>query len=102
MPGLQVWRDEGNQVHIRGSVVRNGSFFSGSRLFVLPAGYRPARTLTFSVGMTRASQNLGGRAMVIIYGPEVPGLHGLVGLQFTTDPADRAVHFGELVFSIDR
>jgi hypothetical protein len=102
MPGLQVWRDEDSRVHVRGSVVRSGTFVSGSRVFVLPPGYRPARTLTFSVGMSLASQNRGGRAMVVIYGPNDPELHGVVVLQFETDPADRAVHFGELVFSVDR
>lgn len=102
MPGLQVWKDADGHAHIRGSVVRTGTFFSGSRVFVLPAGLRPRRTLAFTVGMSRASQNLGGHAMVVIHGPNVPGLHGVVGLQFETDAADRAVHFGEIVFSVDR
>lgn len=102
LPGLQVWKDETSRVHIRGSVVRRGAFLSGQRVFVLPATMRPTRTLAFSVGMSRASQNLGGRAQVLVYGPEVPALHGIVAVQFETDPADRALHFGEFVFSVDR
>lgn len=102
LPGLQVWKDADGRVHIRGSVVRTGAFSSGSRVFVLPAGFRPTRTLSFSVGMSRAAQNLGGRAMVLIYGPTVPGQHGVVVIQFETDADDRALHFGEVMFSIDR
>jgi len=102
LPGLQVWKDTDGRVHVRGSVVRTGTFFSGSRVFVLPAGFRPKRTLAFTLGMSRASQNLGGHALVFIYGPNVPGLHGVVGIQFETDAADRALHFGEVTFSVDR
>lgn len=40
--------------------------------------------------------------MVVIYGPEVPGRHGVVVTQFETDPADRAIHFGEITFTVDR
>lgn len=101
MPGLQVWKDAG-QVHIRGSVARVGIWGSGLRVFVLPASMRPVRTLTFSIGMSRASQNLGGRAQMVIWGPEVPARHGVVQVFFETDAADRALHFGELVFSVDR
>ena len=101
MPGLQVWKDAG-QVHIRGSVARVGLWASGLRVFVLPPTMRPTRTLTFSIGMSRASQNLGGRAQMVIYGPESPGRHGVVAVHFETDAADRALHFGELVFSVDR
>lgn len=102
MPGLQVWKDTDGRVHMRGSVVRMGTWASGLRVFVLPPALRPKRTLVFTVGMSRASQNVGGHAMVVIYGPNVPSAHGVVGIQFESDPADRAVHFGELVFSVDR
>lgn len=102
LPGLQVWKDAAGRVHIRGSIVRMGIWASGFRVFVLPKGMRPKRTLFLTAAMSRASQNLGGEAKLILYGPEYPSLHGMVGIMFETDAADRALHFGELVFSVDR
>ena len=48
LPGLQVWRDQAGQVHIRGSVTQSSGPLGGN-LFVLPAELRPQRILGFPV-----------------------------------------------------
>lgn len=100
LPGVQLWKDSEGRVHLRGSA-QMSSGQAGHFVLALPAGYRPKRTITVPVQMSRASQNLGGTALIVIFGEDVATYRGLVAVQFQTDVNDRVVHFGEAVFSVD-
>lgn len=104
LAGLQVWRDGNGQVHMRGSANRTtGGVGSGGILFVLPPAFIPKRTLglTISTGQS-AGDHAGGTALLFVYGPDVPGAQGIVGLFSASNDLHTVVHFGELVFSVDR
>jgi hypothetical protein len=101
LPGVQLWKDGEGRVHLRGSAQKS-STQAGPFVLALPAGMRPKRTVTLSAQMSRASQNLGGTALIVIFGDDVATYRGLVAVQFQTDAADMSVHFGEVVFSVDR
>lgn len=101
MPGLQVWRDDRGQVHVRGSARRTVAPAVGP-IFLLPPAMQPKRTMALTVGASRPTQNLGGPALVIVYGKDAPGHEGQVVVQYSTTAADQVVHFGEVVFSVDR
>ena len=102
LPGLQIWRDKDGQVHIRGSVTRTAGGLGGI-IFRLPPLLTPTRTLglTVSTGMT-AGAHQGGTALLVVYGPDVPGSEGIVGIFSPSVGSHTVVHFGEIVFSVDR
>ena len=101
--GLQVWRDAAGQVHIRGSVSRSAGPIASDIMFVLPAPFIPKRTLALTVttGFSAGAHH-GGTALLLVYGPDVPGSDGIVGIFSPSVPAHTVVHFGEVVFSVDR
>ena len=103
LPGLQIWKDEDGRVHLRGSAQRS-SGTAGIYVLDLPPGWRPKRTLGMAVSSSRVNQNLGATAMVLFIGDDYPNvlLRGLVVVNYQTDPLDGALHFGEVVFSVDR
>ena len=101
LPGVQLWKDADGRVHLRGSALK-ATDLAGSFVLALPAGLRPKRTLTFTAHMSRASQNLGGTALIVIFGDDVATYRGLVAVQFQTVAADMALHFGEIEFTADR
>jgi len=101
LEGLQVWRDRNGQVHMRGSATRSTGL--GGVIFKLPAAYVPRRTLalTIATGLS-AGAHPGGTALLVVYGPDVPSATGLVAVYSPSTPGHTVVHFGELVFSVDR
>jgi hypothetical protein len=101
LPGLEVWRDRNGQVHIRGSATRSTGL--GGAIFKLPAAYVPRRTLalTIATGLS-AGVHLGGTALLVVYGPDVPSSTGFVAVYSPSTPGHTVVHFGEVVFSVDR
>jgi hypothetical protein len=103
LPGVQVWRDKDGSVHIRGSATRSGGAVVGGVVFILPPSMIPARTLGVSVGtgMT-AGAHAGGTALLVIYGPDVPGAEGMVAVFSPSTSGHSVIHLGEVVFSIDR
>ena len=102
LPGLQVWRDKNGSVHIRGSATRSGTTVGGA-IFALPPSMIPPRTLGMSVstGMT-AGVHPSGSALLVIYGPDVPGAEGLVAVFSASTGGHSVIHLGEVVFSVDR
>jgi len=70
---------------------------------VLPPAYVPRRTLalTVSTGLN-AGAHQGGTALLVVYGSELPGTGGTVALYNPSTAGHTVVHFGELVFSVDR
>jgi hypothetical protein len=70
---------------------------------VLPAAFVPRQTLalTVSTGLN-AGVHLGGTALLVIYGADLPGSAGLVLVTSPSTGGHSAVHLGELVFSADR
>jgi hypothetical protein len=100
LSGLQVWRDRNGQVHIRGSASRSSGGVIGT-IFVLPASYVPTRTLalTVSTGYS-AGVHLGGTALLVVYGADVPGSAGSIAVYSPSDGGHTVVHFGEVVFSV--
>jgi hypothetical protein len=102
LQGLQVWRDRNGQVHIRGSVNRSAGGIDGA-VFVLPASMMPTRTLGLTVSTgAAAGAHQGGTALLVIYGPDVPNSEGFVAVFSASNPAHTVVHFGEVVFSVDK
>jgi hypothetical protein len=99
---LQVWRDRNGQVHIRGSARRIGTGIGGA-VFILPPAYAPKRTLamTVSTGVS-AGVHTGGTALLVVYGPDVPGATGYVAIYSASDPAHTVIHVGEAIYSVDR
>lgn len=102
LAGLQVWRDRHGQVHIRGSARRMGASVGGA-VFILPAAYVPKRTLalTVSTGLS-AGAHEGGTALLVVYGPDVPGATGIVAIYSPSTPAHTVLHVGEVAYSVDR
>jgi hypothetical protein len=104
--GLQIWRDEFNQVHIRGALGRpgGGSLTSGDGLLlVLPPNLRPKRTLAFSIGTGPfAGASTTGAATIVIYAATFPSGPGNVGLFNPSVPTHSTLFFGELVYSLDQ
>ncbi len=100
VPGLQVWKDRLGQVHIRGSATLSAGL-NGLGVFRLPADMRPKRLLGMPVvtGDT-AGGGPGGTALLVIY-PTNAVSDGFVALYQPTNPAQRVVHFGEIVFRTD-
>ena len=70
---------------------------------MLPAAYVPRRTLglTVSTGLS-AGAHTGGTALLVVYGSFVPGVAGFVAWYSPRAPGHTEVHFGEVVFSVDR
>jgi hypothetical protein len=102
LEGLQVWRDRNGQVHIRGSASRSAGGVGGL-VFVLPPAYVPRRTLALPVSTgLNAGLHQGGTALLVVNGSEVPGAAGIVILYSPSVPGHQVVHFGEVVFSVDR
>lgn len=102
LPGLQVWRDRIGQVHIRGSATQTGPSV-GSVLFLLPASLMPKRTLGLTIGTSNtAGASASGTALLVVYGPDVPGAEGMVAVFNQSTPGHRVVHLGEVIFSPDR
>lgn len=103
--GLQIWRDEFNQVHIRGTLGRpgGGSLSSGEGiLFVLPPSLRPSRTLAFSIGTGPfAGASTTGAATIVIYAADFPNGAGFVSMFNPNTPTHSTLFFGELVYSLD-
>lgn len=103
--GLQIWRDEFNQVHIRGTLGRpgGGALNTGDGLlFVLPPSLRPKRTLAFSIGTGPfAGASPTGAATIVIYAATFPSVPGVVSLFNPSVPTHSTLYFSELVFSLD-
>jgi hypothetical protein len=106
LEGLQIWRDEFNQVHIRGVLGRpgGGSLSTGEGiLFVLPPSLRPRRTLAFSIGTGPfAGASTTGAATIFIYAADFPSGPGSVSLFNPSVPTHSTLFFGELVYSLDQ
>lgn len=104
--GLQIWRDEHNQVHIRGALGRpgGGTIATGEGLlFVLPANLRPKRTLAFSIGTGPfAGASTTGAVTIVIYAANFPNGAGIVGIFNPSVPSHSTLLFGELVYSLDQ
>lgn len=49
-----------------------------------------------------AGARQGGTALLTIYGPDVPSSEGFVAVFSASNPAHTVVHFGEVVFSVDK
>lgn len=104
--GLQIWRDEFNQVHIRGTLGRpgGGTLTTGDGiLFVLPANLRPKRTLAFPIGTGPfAGSSTTGGATIVIYAANFASGPGIVGVFNPSVPTHSTLLFGELVYSLDQ
>jgi hypothetical protein len=57
--------------------------------------------LTIATGLS-AGVHLGGTALLVVYGPDVPSSTGFVAVYSPSTPGHTVVHFGEVVFSVDR
>jgi hypothetical protein len=103
LPGLQIWKDADGRVHLRGSVFRT-SALAPKWVVSLPPSWRPKRTLAMSVATSRLAEGVGGTAFVIFFGDDFPQAvyHGLVFVNFQTDPQHGALHFAEIVLTVDR
>lgn len=106
LDGLEVWRDEFNQVHVRGTLGRSGggAISTGQGLlFVLPPSLRPRRTLAFPIGTGPfAGASSTGGATIVIYSATFPGIPGAVSVFNPSVPTHSTLIFGELVFSLDQ
>jgi hypothetical protein len=106
LEGLQIWRDEFNQVHIRGALGRQGggSLTTGDPvLFILPPSLRPRRTLAFSIGTGPfAGASSTGAALIVIYAATFPSGAGFVGFFNPSISSHSTLFFGELVYSLDQ
>lgn len=101
-PGVQIWRDAEGRVHIRGSV-RRSIGPPGGIIFLLPEELRPQRTLALPILTGRsAGAHTSGVALLFIRGKDLPDLGGFVSPISWSDDAHTVVHFGELVFTVDR
>jgi hypothetical protein len=103
LPGLQIWKDADGRVHLRGSVYRTSTLAPLS-VVSLPPGWRPTRTVAMSLASSRVAEGVGGTAFVIFYGDDFPQAlyRGLVWINSQTDPQHGALHFGEIVLTVDR
>lgn len=103
LPGLQVWRDAGGTVHLRGSARYSGTLEFGATLFVLPPELRPRRTmaLTALTGLS-AGVHQSGTALLVVYGEDLPASSGRVALFSPSHPQHNTVHLGETMFRVDR
>jgi hypothetical protein len=103
LPGLQIWKDGDGRVHLRGSVYRTSTLAPLS-VVSLPPGWRPTRTVAMSLATSRIAEGVGGTAFVIFYGDDFPQAlyRGLVWINSQTDPQHGALHFGEIVLTVDR
>jgi hypothetical protein len=103
LPGLQIWKDADGRVHLRGSVYRTSGLAPMSVLS-LPPGWRPKRTVAMSVASSRVAEGVGGTAFVIFFGDDFSDARfpGLVYVNSQTDPQHGALHFGEIVLTVDR
>lgn len=103
LPGLQVWRDQLGQVHIRGSVSRTTGAINGSDLFMLPQAFRPKRHMLFAVATSSSAGAIpAGTAHLFIYAADFAPVPGRVSVFNPSDPTHRVVHFGEIVFRVDQ
>ncbi len=106
LEGLQIWRDEFNQVHIRGALGRPGAgtLTTGEGvLFILPPSLRPQRTLAFSIGTGPfAGASPTGAATILIYARDFASGPGVVGLFNPSVPTHSTLLMGELVYSLDQ
>lgn len=103
LPGLQVWKDADGRLHLRGSVYRTSATTPMSVLS-LPPNWRPKRTVAVAIATSRVAEGVGGTAFVIFFGDDFPQAvyRGLVVVNSQTDPQHGALHFGELVLTVDR
>lgn len=103
--GVQIWRDEFNQVHIRGTLGRPGAgalTTGDGLLFVLPSNLRPKRTLAFPIGTGPfAGASTTGAATLVVFAATFPTGPGYVQVFNPTVPTHSTLFFGELVFSLD-
>jgi hypothetical protein len=93
--GIQVWRDQIGQMHIRGSATISATLNNNQPpLFVLPAAERPTRFIAFPVatGFTAGAQTEKGALLIVE--PD-----GYVAVQ--TNSGDKVVHLGDIVFRTD-
>lgn len=102
VPGIQVWKDAQNRVHIRGSANRSGGGIS-STIFVLPAGMRPKQLLGLPVVTGyNAGVHASGAALLVIYPEGFQNIPGFVSIYSPSVGTHEVVHLGEIVFSLDQ
>jgi hypothetical protein len=100
LPGLEVWRDQIGQVHIRGSAtLSSGTTNIGPPLFLLAKDERPTRVMGFPVVTgPSAGASASGSALLIVY-PDNFG--GYVSLFNPSNSSQPVVHVGEITFRTD-
>jgi hypothetical protein len=100
VPGLQVWRDQIGQIHIRGSAtLSSGTMDDQSSIFILPRDERPARILAFPATITSTAGAVpAGSALLVVY-PDSFG--GFVGVFDASVPTLRVLHVGDIAFRTD-
>lgn len=91
--GPVVWVDQLGQVHLRGSVRRNGS--PVDLLFLLPPTLRPKVSLSFPVVLGDNGGNGEGSTALLVVTPE-----GAVSL-YQSGSAQGVVHLGDITFRTD-
>ena len=94
--GVQFWRDRLGQVHIRGDaeILGSGTVFSLQRVFVLPAGYRPAAFHVYP--LATHGTGLGAASAILYIEPS-----GTVAVQEQSDTDDTAIAIGDITFRTD-
>ncbi len=95
-PGVQFWRDQLGEVHIRGEADHNTGVSNQSVFFYLPPGFRPAVIHAFPLA-TGASAGAfdAGSGILVVY-PD-----GGVALFDPGFPSTTTVFFGEVEFRTD-
>lgn len=100
LPGLQVWRDQIGQVHIRGSAtISSGTMDNQSSVFILPRDQRPTRILGFPVTITSTAGSVpAGSALLLVYPDSFGGYVGVVDASVSTL---HVLHIGDIAFRTD-
>jgi hypothetical protein len=95
-PGVQFWRDQLGEVHIRGEADHNTAVSNEEAIFYLPAGFRPAVIHAYPLA-TGASAGAfdAGSGLLIVY-PD-----GAVALFDPGFPSATTIFLGEVEFRTD-
>lgn len=105
LPGLQLWRDAGGLVHMRGSIAYSAyADYREQPILILPPELRPMRTLALpvTVGTLVAPHGPFGEGLLVVEGRTSP-TPGVV--RFRGGPIfgeSRALYVGEISYRVDR
>lgn len=100
--GVQAWRDEDGRAHLRGSAhFSHVGFGVGVAVLRLPPALRPRRSFVVPAAASSAGGGPAQSVLLEILGDDALGAAGTVMVaSFAANLTE--LHFGEIVFSVDR